>query len=720
MKKLIRSCTALLMALCLVLGLCSTGIQASAVESPVSKESLVDWAKEIMDRVTDVSKADVAAKLESLVAEAREILDRIEAIDISKENAVEELKKLIAKAEDVMDRIQESDVGNLECADEIKLLAGGAIVVLAKIADVDLLDEDAVDLIKKLVKEARDVLVRIEAINVREKLTAANIEELLKVVIEKTEAKIAEVEQYVNDKEAELDAAVADAEAQLADAKEKLADAKQDLADAKAKVAEKEEELKNAAVADKAQAEAELADAKAELADADAKLADAEDKLADAEAEMDAAVADAETAIAEIRTALSVAKKALKKVEPYVDVVMDDAQPVLDQMFVLYDAMVLLATEGCNASARKLQTALYELAKATAEYCEELTGKSSEKLENAVKKAKAALDAMYNDATQTTLDCVDLNKFVALGDANAYGPSADILADRINEFLGKQPVEYKNLTVPGQTAAQLRKELSKHAADLADATLITLSFNTSAFSDFAFDQAMNHALGKDVTCDWAAFVGEANAEYVQRALAKLEAELEERGYEKVSSIVVLVESYAFAYAQHVISYYPLVRDIHGMNPDAQVVMVGMHNPLEDVVAEVAGVNVPLGDFMRYLTDIANIYSLSYAMLSENKLFVDAFEIEVDVDADSFLDRAPTDAGYAEIADNIWNALNIQDHVWDEENPVIVEGGVEVHCKLCGHVKFIAESDGTGDMIGVVVALLAISGLGITVLKKKEF
>ena len=192
-------------------------------------------------------------------------------------------------------------------------------------------------------------------------------------------------------------------------------------------------------------------------------------------------------------------------------------------------------------------------------------------------------------------------------------------------------MEYKNLTVAGQTAAQLHKELNKHAADLADATLITLSFNTSAFSDFAFEQAMNHALGKNVSCDWAAFVGEANAEYVQQVLDKLEVELEERGYEKVSSIVVLVESYAFAYAQHVISYYPLIRDIHGMNPDAQVVMVGMHNPLEDVVAEVAGVNVPLGEFMRYLTDMANIYSLSYAMLSDNKLFVDAFEIEVNVD-----------------------------------------------------------------------------------------
>ena len=32
----------------------------------------------------------------------------------------------------------------------------------------------------------------------------------------------------------------------------------------------------------------------------------------------------------------------------------------------------------------------------------------------------------------------------------------------------------------------------------------------------------------------------------------------------------------------------------------------------------------------------------------------------------------------------------------------------------------SDSDETGDMIGVVVAMLAVSGMGITVLKKKEF
>lgn len=39
--------------------------------------------------------------------------------------------------------------------------------------------------------------------------------------------------------------------------------------------------------------------------------------------------------------------------------------------------------------------------------------------------------------------------------------------------------------------------------------------------------------------------------------------------------------------------------------------------------------------------------------------------------------------------------------------------------LCSYVE-ITENDGTGDMIGVVVAMLAVSGMGITVLKKRGF
>ena len=46
------------------------------------------------------------------------------------------------------------------------------------------------------------------------------------------------------------------------------------------------------------------------------------------------------------------------------------------------------------------------------------------------------------------------------------------------------------------------------------------------------------------------------------------------------------------------------------------------------------------------------------------------------------------------------------------------GGL-TYSTLSANVKSVSGSDETGDMIGVVVALLAVSGLGITVLKKKE-
>jgi hypothetical protein len=155
-----------------------------------------------------------------------------------------------------------------------------------------------------------------------------------------------------------------------------------------------------------------------------------------------------------------------------------------------------------------------------------------------------------------------------------------------------------------------------------------------------------------------------------------------------------------------------------MNPDAHIVMVGMHNPLEGFSTEVSGIELPLGDFMRYLTDISNIYSLSYAMLSENKLYVDAFEIEVGNEG-AYYEHVPTEGGYTEIAQNIWEALGVHDHQWKLVD--ITDEGEWYECEICGAKKLvpIEHNPEDGDMIGVVIALLAVSGLGITVLKRRE-
>ena len=718
MKKLFRTCTALLMAMCLVLGL-GAGVAASAAETEdLTKQDLVDWAKDILDEITaaDITKAEVAAKLEALVEEAKDILDRIEAVDVTKAGAVEALKELSAKMKAVLVRIQNVDLREVVPAEKIVLAVGAVVVVMDKIEAIDIESVDVAAVLKKLAAEAKDALEKIDDIEFREELTAAKLEKLVKKVNEMAIEKTAKLEKFLADKEVELDEITAEAEAEIADAKVKLEDAKQ-----------AREDLENADPDAKAEAEKILADMGVEITPQDDllevldhKIAEAEMEIAEAEKTLETTVPKAHEAIDKLQVAVEVAKKASAKLEPYTNKAVEESQPVLDAMFAVYDAMKILVGEGANAAALELQSALHEMVSATIDYVENVTGKRSERLDALAAKTKAKLNEMYIDATQGNLDCVELNKVVALGDKNAYGPAADIVGGKVAGFMGEGNYTYKNMTVAGQTAIQLRTNLSKYAEELKDASVITLAFSVNSFSKYAVEKVVNEGV-----CDWGMYIGDGNAAKIEEAKADLYAKLEARGYAQVDALVRMAESYVFSYMQHILSYYPLIRDIHAMNPDAHIVMVGMHNPLEGHTAEIYGVELPLGDVFRYMADIANIYALSYAMLSENKLFVDAFEIDVNNEG-AYYEHVPTEGGYAEIAENIWEALGVHDHQWvhvgDSEERIDAHT-IKVHhkyeCSVCGAVRYEDENK-TGDLIGIVLVTLAVSGMGITVLKRREF
>ena len=562
----------------------------------------------------------------------------------------------------------------------------------------------------------KEVLAELSAVEVREDLTAENLEKLIREVVIKADEKTAELEAFLAEKEIELDEITAEAEAEIADAKEKIEEAKQ-----------AREDLENADPDAKAEAEKILADMGVEitpeddlLETLDHKIAEAETEIAEAEETLNTTVPAARTAINKLQAAIEVTRKAAKKLAPYGETAIEESQPVIDAMFAVYDAMKVLVGQGANAAALELQSALNQMASSIVGYVEAVTGKRSERLDALAAKTKAKLDQMYIDATQGDLDCVELNKVVALGDKNAYGPAADIVGGKVAGFMGEGNYTYKNMTVAGQTAIQLRTNLSKYAEELKDASVITLAFSVNSFSKYAVEKVVNEGV-----CDWGMYIGEGNAAKIEEAKADLYAKLEARGYAQVDALVRMAESYVFSYMQHILSYYPLIRDIHAMNPDAHIVMVGMHNPLEGHTAEIYGVELPLGDVFRYMADIANIYALSYAMLSENKLFVDAFEIDVNNEG-AYYEHVPTEEGYAEIAENIWEALGVHDHQWvhvgDSEERIDAHT-IKIHhkyeCSVCGAVRYEDENK-TGDLIGIVLVTLAVSGMGITVLKRREF
>ena len=562
----------------------------------------------------------------------------------------------------------------------------------------------------------KEVLAELSAVEVREDLTADNLEKLIREVVLKADEKAAELEAFLAEKEAEVDEITGELEIQITGAEEKLKEAKKICEELEANYPEAKATAKKflSAMGKVVEPDEDVLEA------IDNAITELEDIIAQAKETETVTIPHAQEIIDKLQAAIEVTRKAAKKLAPYGETAVEESQPVIDAMFAVYDAMKVLVGQGANAAALELQSALNQMASSLVNYVEAVTGKRSERLDALAAKTKAKLNEMYIDATQGDLDCVELNKVVALGDKNAYGPAADIVGGKVAGFMGEGNYTYKNMTVAGQTAIQLRTNLSKYAEELKDASVITLAFSVNSFSKYAVEKVVNEGV-----CDWGMYIGDGNAAKIEEAKADLYAKLEARGYAQVDALVRMAESYVFSYMQHILSYYPLIRDIHAMNPDAHIVMVGMHNPLEGHTAEIYGVELPLGDVFRYMADIANIYALSYAMLSENKLFVDAFEIDVNNEG-AYYEHVPTEGGYAEIAENIWEALGVHDHQWvhvgDSEERIDAHT-IKVHhkyeCSVCGAVRYEDENK-TGDLIGIVLVTLAVSGMGITVLKLREF
>jgi lysophospholipase L1-like esterase/ribosome-associated translation inhibitor RaiA len=523
-------------------------------------------------------------------------------------------------------------------------------------------------------------------------------------------------EAFLAEKEAEIDEVTGELEIQITGAKEKLKEAKKICEELEANHPEAKAAAKKflSAMGKVVEPDEDVLEA------IDNAITELEGIIAQAKETETVTIPHAQEIIDKLQAAIEVTRKAAKKLAPYGETAIEESQPVIDAMFAVYDAMKVLVGQGANAAALELQSALNQMASSVVNYVEAVTGKRSERLDALAAKTKAKLNEMYIDTTQGNLDCVELNKVVALGDKNAYGPAADIVGGKVAGFMGEGNYTYKNMTVAGQTAIQLRTNLSKYAEELKDASVITLAFSVNSFSKYAVEKVVNEGV-----CDWGMYIGDGNAAKIEEAKADLYAKLEARGYAQVDALVRMAESYVFSYMQHILSYYPLIRDIHAMNPDAHIVMVGMHNPLEGHTAEIYGVELPLGDVFRYMADIANIYALSYAMLSENKLFVDAFEIDVNNEG-AYYEHVPTEEGYAEIAENIWEALGVHDHQWvhvgDSEERIDAHT-IKIHhkyeCSVCGAVRYEDENK-TGDLIGIVLVTLAVSGMGITVLKRREF
>lgn len=350
--------------------------------------------------------------------------------------------------------------------------------------------------------------------------------------------------------------------------------------------------------------------------------------------------------------------------------------------------------------------------------------------------------------------CDEKSYYLALGDDSAYdeydrsgklkrGSYASKLADRlVTEHGFNKEKSYKNFAAERETPDELLdllenglessdKKTKQRAEDiiynLKKANLITISYTNLETTKF-----MLNPVGK---IEWESLLGEEFAKEVVKVKEMLVTEMGKAGIPALDIIMPIMERYAFAYAKRVISYVMLLEKIRSFAPDALVVIVGTYNDMENFTLSLGEKELPVGNYVQYLIDAANLETLGYAALKEKTAYIAAPEVETiheknngTKEFDVFKlaislggivnsgNLLPSDAGHKYIADTVVQTVNlVEAHECEFDNacdnrcdkckakreiPGHVYSAVcDANCNECGALRIAAQHKYTADCDG---------------------
>jgi len=349
--------------------------------------------------------------------------------------------------------------------------------------------------------------------------------------------------------------------------------------------------------------------------------------------------------------------------------------------------------------------------------------------------------------------CDENSYYLALGDDSAYdeydrsgnlirGSYASKLADRlVTEHGFNKEKSYKNFSANRETPDELLdllenglessdKKVKQRAEDiiynLKKANLITISYTNLETTKF-----MLNPVGKT---EWSELLGEEFAQLVLDVKEMLVTEMGKAGIPAfaLNEIIPFMERYAFAYAKRVISYVKLLEKIRSVAPDALVVIVGTYNDMENFTLSLGEKELPVGNYVQYLIDAANLETLGYAALKEKTAYIAAPDVQTIHEkngGDTKFNLAtlltslgsivnngnllPSDAGHKYIADMVVETVNlIEAHECEFDNacdnrcdkcktkreiPDHVYSAVcDTTCNECGALRLAEQHEYTAD------------------------
>jgi len=261
-------------------------------------------------------------------------------------------------------------------------------------------------------------------------------------------------------------------------------------------------------------------------------------------------------------------------------------------------------------------------------------GRTMERIEDYA----GGIDAMRADykAALAKADLVTLS----IGNCNL----SDFVSTQINGLMAELLRSNKTLTdlLNGNLGSQIKPMLQKYID--VDATLYELDWDTYLGADgmklvgAVLNEAKSILRGsgvpENITLDVGEMIQPMLDEQFGKGLVTVTIKLDIPVHELAEKIV---EFYLYGYVTHVMSCNDVVDKIHELS-DAQLVLLGQYNPMDELVISVEGKELPAGEFAGYVFKAMSAGGLIKAMTSEKTTFVSIYDVE------SNLDRAIKEEG----------------------------------------------------------------------------
>ena len=638
-----------------------------------------EYAEEILMVLGFLAKTFGDEVVEYVMANPEEVLNTmVEWVDEHGENAWA-LIMVYCQELGLCDKIADMDDQLRNALDD--LYDQVEAIIAGKLEEIDL--EGLMEALESLEDAINNEIAKVTAEIENVKAAIEALEEQLEALKDELKAKYEELENASEELKAEIEQAIADIEAAIETVEKAIEELENIIEEAKAVI----EELQHAA---------------AEIGKAIDAVADAIEKGVEDINEAIDAVQEAMEDLAEI---IPVVEELIEQLNEFVDEVQDIAANVANAVEELIDEIGDVMTAiGDEANEIYLETvAAIEKMNAFVEQViadiEAAIIEMNAKVEQAIADFKAAYEAAVTGEYHVT----ENSYYVAIADANAQGYEA-LLAEELG---------VENAVLNAQLAEEMLMNLAMNPewqAEIAKADLVSVSLNNT----FVIDQVNAILVGEAAAeIDWSLYVGEEAAAGIEAAIAEIEAYMAENvagefmGISVPKLMTVLVESYVYDCVSAAFTYHEVANAIQAINPEAEVVLVGMVNPIDQLTIVAEDVEIPMGDVYTAIVELSNLHQTVVAMLGDNRTFVNVADAATAMDAVEVIDvnnvqipqimalinggTMPNAEGHEFIKDAILNAETITKCVECAETVVVEEAnctepGLEQDiCSICGAI-----------------------------------